>query len=63
MDNNKNEIKIVINGEEYDFEISEPLNTNNGLEQIDGKWCVVYYPEGAINWDEENFFLNSMYKG
>ena len=55
MDNNKNEIKIVINGEEYDFEISEPLNTNNGLEQIDGKWYVVYYPEGAINWDEENF--------
>ena len=55
MDNNKKEIKVVINGEEYDFEISEPLNTNNGLEQIDGKWYVVYYPEGAINWDEENF--------
>ena len=55
MDNNKNEIKIVINGEEYDCEISEPLNANTGLEQIDGKWYVVYYLEGAINWDEENF--------
>ena len=56
MDNNKNEIKIVINGEEYDYEISEPLNANTGLEQIDGKWYVVYYIEGTINWDEENFF-------
>ena len=38
MNKNKNEIKVVINGEEYECEISEPLNTNIGLEQIDGKW-------------------------
>ena len=55
MDNNKKEIKVVINGEEYDCEISEPLNANIGLEQIDGKWYVVHYPEGTVNWDEEDF--------